>query len=151
MNVNKMAQAEDRRYAKIERLIELLCPKEKTVLEDAAGYEFNKPFKVGKRITVEGSSIIIKNKAYDSLELKKITINTEGSLSIYDRSGRKLCGWVDLNLSTKNIELFCIWARMNNVPAEVVSGKGEKILQLSILVTVILALVLFKILRILYN
>lgn len=147
MNVNKMKQAEDMRYAKIERLIDLLCSKKETVLEDNGGYEFNKQFKVGKRISVEGGNIIIKNKAYDSSELKKITINTEGSLSIYDRSGRKLCGWIDLNLSTKNIELFCIWARRNNVPAEVVSGKGERIFQLSVFVTAILVLVLFKILH----
>lgn len=43
---------------------------------------------------------------------------------MYNRDGRKLCGSVWLNSSTKNIEMFCVWVRKYRVPVEVVTGKG---------------------------
>lgn len=142
-----MAQAEELRYAKIKRVIDLLCGKDKTILDDMIGDGFNKPFNVGRRITVHGNNIRIKNKVYNPFELQKVTINTEGTLSIYNQSGRKLCSGIFLNVSTKNIELFSLWVRKYNVPTEVVSGKRERIFQWFIFALVLLVLVLLKILR----
>lgn len=149
MRTDKMAQTETIRYAKIQRLIDLLCQKDKTILDNIAEDSFYESFNVGKRIRIDGNHIIIKKQSYTPCELQKITINTEGSLSIYGSNGRKLCGWIDLNISVANIELFCLWARKHHVSAEVVSGKGERILQFSILAIGILGIVLFRVLRIL--
>lgn len=151
MKASNMAQAESMRYAKIQRLIDMLCKEYKSVSEDVIGNEVNNPFNVGKRITVEGNKIIIRSKTYYASELLKVTVNTEGSLAIYDRSGRKLCGWAALNLTAKNIERFCIWVRRNGVPAEVVSGRGEKTLQWVILTVAILVSIIIKILHFFYN
>lgn len=148
MRVNKMPQAEELRYAKIQRVIDLLCGKDKTILDDMLGDGFNKPFNVGRKITVHGKNITIKNKVYNPFELQKVTINTEGTLSIYDQSGRKLCGGIFLNVSTKNIELFSLWVRKYNVPAQVVSGKRERMFQWSIFALALLVVVLLKFLRI---
>lgn len=145
MLTDKMAQAETTRYAKIQRLINLLCQKDENILTILSGNSFNKPFKVGRKITIDGQKITVKNRTYDYYDLQKVTINTEGSMSIYDRSGRKLCGWVELNLSVKNIELFCLWARKYNVPAEVLSGKRERIFQWLILAVAVLILVMVRI------
>lgn len=147
MRASKMKQAENMRYAKIERLTDLLCRKDHTVFDDIIGDDIDKPFKVGKRITVEGERIVIKNKAYDCLDLKRVTINTEGSFSVYDRSGKKMCGWAELNSSVENIELFCIWIRKHGIPADVVSGKGERTVQWVIFSVVLAVIVLIRVLR----
>lgn len=149
MRTDKMAQAEAMRYAKIQRLVDLLCQKDETILDKLAEESFHEAFNVGKKIHIDGNHIIIKKQSYTPCELQKITINTEGSLSIYGNNGRKLCGWIDLNVSVANIELFCLWARKHHVSAEVVSGKGERIFQFSILAIGILAIVLFRVLKIL--
>lgn len=151
MRTNKMAQAEGMRYAKIQRLIDLLCPKEKHILDALIENELSDPFNVGKRIKVDGKNLRIKKKDYNSAELQKVTINTEGSMAIYGCNGRKLCGSIDLNLSTQNVELFCLWVRKNNVPAEVVSGTGERIFQWFVLAVGVLLVVLYKALNILNN
>lgn len=147
MLTDKMALAESARYAKIQRLINLLCQKDKNILTILSEDSFNKPFKVGRKITVDGQKITVKNKTYDYYDLQKVTINTEGSMAIHDRSGRKLCGWIELNLSVKNIELFCLWARKYNVPAEVLPGKGERIFQWLIVAVSVVICVLFRIFR----
>lgn len=145
MRADKMAQAEAMRYAKIQRLIHLLCQKDEGILHNIAGNSFNKPIKVGRKIIIDGQKITIKNKTYDYYDLQKITINTEGSMAIYDRSGRKLCNWINLNLSVKNIELFCLWAGKYKVPAEVLSGKGERIIQWLIFTVAVLVIVVIRI------
>ena len=150
MKINKIMQAEDMRYAKIQRLIDLLCPKEKNILEVLAEDGIS-PFDVGKRIKVDGKNIRIKNRDYFAAELQKVTINTEGSMAIYDRNGRKLCGSIDLNVSSKNVELFCLWVRKNNVPAEVVSGTRERIFQWCVFAFGILLVAVYKVLNIINN
>ena len=143
MNINKIKA----RYSKIERLTDLLCKENFLPLDHSAMNSLDKSFNVGKRIAVEGQNIIINKKTYCALDIKKITINTEGSLAVYDRYGKKLCGCFALNLSTKNIELFCLWARKNNIPAETVSGKAERAFQLLFAIVVFAAVMIFKFLR----
>lgn len=149
MKTNKMSRAEAMRYAKIERLTELLCKKDCGL--DAASEGLCTPFKVGSGITVDGSSLTVGKKTYDAMELKRVTINTEGSLSVYDRSGKKLCGWRNLNLSLENIELFCMWVRKNGIPAEAVSGMGERTLLLAFSVVTAIIIALIKILKYFYG
>lgn len=140
MKIHKMSQAESMRYAKIQRQIDLLCGKDRTILDDMAKDGMKESFHVGKRIIIRGRTITIKNKTYDSSELK-VTINTEGSLAIYDRNGKKLCGSLFLNISTKNIELFSLWVRKHHVPAEVVSGKLERIFQWFVFAVVLVVII----------
>ena len=143
MNINDIKA----RYSKIERLKNLLCTENFLPLDHAALDSLDKPFNVGKRISVEGQNISINKRPYYALEIKKITINTEGSLAVYDRYGKKLCGCFALNLSTKNIELFCLWARKNNIPAEIVSGRAEWAFQLLFAIVVFAAVMILKFLR----
>lgn len=147
MRIHKMSQAESMRYAKIQRQIDLLCGKDKTILDEMAKDGMKEPFHVGKKITVNDNTIRIKNKTYAPSELK-VTINTEGSMAIYDYSGKKLCGSISLNVSTKNVELFSLWARRHNVPAEVVSGKRERIFQWVVFAVAFLVIILVRFLRI---
>lgn len=153
MIADKMEQAETMRYAKIRRLIDLLCSGNEgdsdVILNDFMKNDLCMSFDVGRRITVEGSNIMIKNIAYHFSELKKIIINTEGSMWVYDPGGKCLCDWRNLNVSTKNVELFCLWARKYNVPAEVVSGKRERIVQWSVFSVSVLIYFLIWILNIL--
>lgn len=151
MKTNKMSQAVDIRYAKIQRLIGLLCPKEENVLDALIEDGLRSPFNVGKRIKIDDQNIRIKNKDYHSTELQRVTINTEGSMAIYDCNDRKLCGSIDLNLSSQNVELFCLWVRKNHVPAEVVSGTCERIFQWCVLAVGVFLIVLYKTLNIINN
>lgn len=137
------------RYARIQRLMDLLCHKEKNNLDNFMEDALHESFPVGMKIKVGGNKIRIRNREYSSVELQKVTINTEGTMAIYNCDGKKLCGSIWLNSSTKNIELFCIWVRKYHVPVDVVSGKGEKVLQMFILVIALAALFLYKALRIL--
>ncbi|MCM1054846.1 MAG: hypothetical protein NC394_04905 [Bacteroides sp.] len=136
----KYSDAERTRFKKIYRLTSLLCSEDINVSE-LENTEL-KPFKVGGRIRIDGEDIYIKNKLYSARQLQRITINTEGSMRIYDRYGKKLCGSFTLNLSSSNIELFCIWARKYNVPGELVSGKGERTLQ-KVFLTLVFIIILF--------
>lgn len=113
------------------------------------GDALQETFPVGMKIKINGSKIRIRNREYSSAELQKVTINTEGTLTVYDRDGRKLCGSIWLNSSTKNIEQFCVWVRKHHVPAEVVPAKGEKVLQMLIVVIAIAAWFFYRALRIL--
>lgn len=153
MRTNRMEQAEAMRYGKIQRLMDLLCPKPETVsadlLDDLTENGLCTPFHVGKQITVEDSNIIIKKIAYHPSELQKVTMNTEGSMCIYDSEGKRLCDWRNLNVSMDNVELFCLWVRKQNISAEIVSGKRERIFQWSVFTVGILAIILFRILRLL--
>lgn len=149
MKIGKIVEAEEMRYARIQQLIDLLFHKSKNMPVDFVGEEMQESFPVGMKIKVDGNKIKVRNREYSSVELQKVTINTEGTMAIYDRDGRKLCGSIWLNSSTKNIELFCVWVRKYHVPAEVVSGKGEKALQMIILVIAVAALFLYKLLRVL--
>lgn len=144
MTTGRMDQAIKWRYAKIKRMTDFLCSEDKTVLDSVP---LPKSFNVGKWMRIDGQNIIIKNKTYDCFEIKKVTINTEGSFSIYDRSGKRLCWWLELNLSVENIELFCIWARKNGIPAEVVSGKGERTAQWAFFGVVLAMVILIKVLQ----
>lgn len=149
MWMEKIAQTEDARYAKIQQLINLLCHREQRNLDEFMGDALQENFPVGMKIKIDGNRITIRNRTYSPAELQKVTINTEGTLAVYNREGRKLCGSVWLNSSTKNIELFCIWVRKYHVPVEVVAGKGEKAFQLLILVIAVAAWFFYKALRIL--
>ncbi len=149
MRIGKIVQAEEMRYARIQQLIDLLCHRQKNIPVDFIAEEMQESFTVGMKIKVNGNKIRIRNREYSSVELQKVTINTEGTMAVYDRDGKKLCGSIWLNSSTKNIELFCIWVRKNHVPVDVVSGKGEKVLQMLILVIAVAALFLYKLLMVL--
>lgn len=139
---SKINEAEKQRYDKIKRIVALLCCDSKLV-EIVAENSSDQHFKTGRRIIVDGEIIRIKNKAYEARQLQKIIINTEGSMRIYDRYGKKLCGSMTLNSSSANVERFCIWARKYKIPAEVVSGVSERFLLVffSGLVTLVIAIV----------
>lgn len=147
--IEKIVQAEEMRYARIQQLIDLLFHKSKNMPVDLVEEEMQESFPVGMKIKVDGNKIRVRNREYSSVELQKVTINTEGTMAIYNRDGRKLCGSIWLNSSTKNIELFCVWVRKYHVPTEVVSGKGEKVLQMLILVFAVAALLFYKLLMVL--
>lgn len=149
MRISKMVQAEEVRYMKIQRLTDLLCNKEEKVVDHLIEDGLLEPFHVGKKIEIDGKNIKIRHRRYSSAELQKVTINTEGSLAIYDWEGRKLCGSICLNLSTKNIELFCLWVRKYHVAAEAVPATYERIFQWLVLAMAVLAVVLYRALNIL--
>ncbi len=149
MRIEKIVQAEDTRYARIQHLVNLLCHQEQSSLDDFTGEELQEQFPVGMKIKIDGSKITIRNREYSSAELQKVTINMEGTLTVYNRVGRKLCGSVWLNSSTKNVEWFCMWVRKHRIPVEVVTGKGEKVLQILIVVVAFAAWFLYKTLAIL--
>lgn len=147
INLSKMQQAENIRYNKIEILGNLLCKDNVIPINYDAMDSLDKPFNVGKRISVNGENIVINKKTYSSFEIKSVTLNTEGSMAIFDRSGKKLCGWASLNLAAKNIELFCLWVRKHNIPAKVVSGSSEKGFQWFFMAAVIFVLLLIYIIK----
>lgn len=151
MRIHKIAEAETVRYAKIQRLTDLICPKEKNLLDAMIEDGLHNSIDVGSRIEINGQTIRIRKQTYSPAELQKVTISTEGSMAIYDCSGRKLCGSITLNSSTKNVELFCLWVRKYNVHAEVISGARERFFQWFILVVGILLIALYKVLNILNN
>ncbi len=148
MNRMDISEAENVRYAKIQNLINLLQGKGNFAATDAV-LEPGMPlsFELGRRIAVGGSKIRIGKKSYHANEIKKVTINTEGSMAIYDSCGKKLCGSLGLNVSLKHIELFCVWVRRNNIPVEVVSGNGERFFQYMILFIAVAVKVLLRIIR----
>lgn len=139
---DKLNAAEKQRYDKIKRIVALLCS-DSGVIDVLIANTPAGAFKTGRRITVDGDIIRIKNKPYEARQLQKIIINTEGSMRIYDRYGKKLCGSLTLNSSSSNVEQFCIWARKYKIPAEVVSGIPERFLLVffSGAVTLVIALV----------
>lgn len=142
-----ISEAETIRYAKIQNLILLLQGKGTSVGVDAVlGNDLPAPFQVGRKIAVDGERLTIGKKSYHSYEIKKVTINKEGSMAIYDSHGTKICGSFRLNASLDNIELFCVWVRKSNIPVEVLSGKGERFLQYLILAIVVITAILFKLL-----
>lgn len=142
----KMAEAENMRYAKVQYITGLLTNNDK--LNSILLTLPLSPFNVGKSIIIDGENIIIDKNKYNCREIGKVVINTEGSMAIYDVYGKKLCNCLKLNIGMKNIELFCVWVRQNNIPAEVKSGKSEIALQYTILAIGILAAVVLKILKI---
>lgn len=148
MNAKRMMRAENMRYMKIQRVIGLLCGDGGNVLDDIGGV--CGLFNVGGvgGITVDGENIIIiRNRIYAFSELQRITINTEGSMAIYGRGGKKLCGSLCINAAAKNIELFALWVRKHSIPVEVVSGKYERIFQWLILTLCVLIIILVRFLK----
>lgn len=140
-------RAEELRYLKIQRLTDLFCGNGNTA-DITAALDLTYPFNAGRRIIVDGENIIIKNKKYSCFELQKITINTEGSIAVYGCGGKKLIGCLGLNAASENIELFALWSRKYNVPAEAVSGKYERAFVWGIFAFALSAVILIKILRI---
>ncbi len=142
-----ISEAETMRYAKIQNLIRLLQDEGNhseginIVLEN----ELPSSFAMGKMIAVDGEKIRIGKKSYSSHEIKKVIINTEGSMAIYGEDGKKLCGSLRLNVSLDNIELFCVWVRKSNIPVEVVSEKRERFFQYMFLFIVVITVALLKI------
>lgn len=135
------------RYKKIQDMIDLLKGEGSSEAIDAIlKNSLIAPFKVGKSIFIDGDTIKIGKKEYYYNDIDKVTVNTEGSMALYDRYGKKLCGSFRLNLSCYNIQLFCIWARLHGIPVEVVSGKKERIFQFLLLAAAFIAIVLYKVL-----
>ena len=147
-----LSQAETVRYSKIQKMINILSGDVHSttgniILNDLLASADLPPFSVGKTISIDGRTIKIGKKSYQAYEIQKVTINTEGSMAIYDRSGKKICGCLRLNVSLKNIESFCIWARKNNIPTEIRSGKAERFFQYALLVITVLLCLLYKLTR----
>lgn len=151
----RMADAETARYGKINALIGILTGErekiipgglledsQKNPMETLFADDFKSKINVGGKITIDGDELMIGRKTYGADDLQKVTINTEGSMKLYDRKGKKLCGTFALNLSVKNIEYLCIWLRLHNVAAEVRSGKGEKAFQWAVFATSALIIIL---------
>lgn len=142
LNKSNIAEAETLRYDKIQNLINLLQG-----TDTIYGNDFPTNFNVGKRIRIDGEQIRIGKKYYSPNEINKVTINTEGSMAIYDCCDIKICGTLSINVSLKNIELFCVWVHKNNISAEVVSGKKERFFQYAILLITVAVLMTLKIMK----
>ena len=140
----QIADAEIKRYEKIQMILDLLCKTEDSVKMNVLLNGSLSPFKLGKRIVIDGRTITIGRLSYDSSEIKKLVVNTEGSMRLYAQDGKKLCGSVHLNVSLKNIELFCVWIRQYRIPVEVVSGKWERVFQYVILAFAILVFLFLR-------
>ncbi len=148
LNKNNMSKAVSMRYTKIQKLIDLLQGNANSAAIDTIlGDNLPAPFTIGRRIAVDERTIKIGKKNYNIHEIKNVTVNTEGSMAIYDNNGKKLCGSLSLNVSSENIELFCVWVRRCNIPVEVLSGKGERIFQYVILSVSVLVVVFLKLLN----
>ncbi len=140
--------AETMRYKKIQNLINLLQGTgNPAAIDTIFGDSFPSSFKLGKGIVIDGQTIRIGKKSYNSFEIKRVTINTEGSMAIYDSYGKKLCGSLRLNVSLDNIEMFCVWVRKRNIPVEVVSGKKERFFQYVVLSITVAVLLLWKVMK----
>jgi hypothetical protein len=141
----RMEKAQEFRYSKINHLIQYLQGTNNAELIDEFAEDSElTAFCVGKRIRIDGKIIKIGKREYQVYDIKKVTISTEGSMAIYDKSDRKICGTLWLNAGEKNVELFCVWLRKNSVQVEVKSGKGELIFQYLFLGLVILIVLLRK-------
>ncbi len=149
LNKSNIAEAETLRYDKIQNLINLLqgTVQNSALTNTIYGNDFPTNFNVGKKIRIDGEQIRIGKKYYSSNEINKVTINTEGSMAIYDCCDIKICGTLSINVSLKNIELFCIWVHKNNISAEVVSGKKERFFQYAILLITVTVLMTLKIMK----
>jgi hypothetical protein len=144
-NGERMEKAQELRYSKINHLIQYLQGTNNAGLIDELAEDGElTAFGVGKRIRIDGKIIKIGKREYQVYDIKKVIINTEGSMAIYDKSDRKICGTLWLNVGAKNIELFCVWVRKNSVQVEVKSGKRELIFQYLFLGIVILITLLRK-------
>ncbi len=125
MNRSNMSKAETLRYTKIQKLIDLLQSNANSaVIDSILGDSLPSPFTIGRRISIDEKTIKIGKRSYDVYEIRNVTINKEGSMAIYGNNGKRLCGSLSLNVSSDNIEMFCVWVGKNNIPVEVVSGKG---------------------------
>lgn len=147
LNGERMEKAQRVRYLKINHLIQYLQgtnneERIRAFVEDSLPTAFC----VGNRIGIDGKRIRIGKKDYQVYDIKKVTINTEGSMAIYDKRDRKICGTLWLNVGEKNIELFCAWVRKNSIQVEVKSGKRETFFQYFFLGIVILIILLIQIL-----
>lgn len=148
-----ISKATEIRYSKIQNIINILKGDVYGAAGNAVYNDFISSvdihaFNLGKSISIDGQTIKIGKKSYQSYEIQKVTVNTEGSMSIYDRSGKKICGFLRLNVSLENIDLFCVWVRKYNIAVEIKSGKTERIFQYAILAITVLLIILYKILRI---
>jgi hypothetical protein len=144
-NGKRIEKAQEFRYSKINHLIQYLQGLNNARLIDELTEDSElTAFCVGKRIRIDGKFIKIGKREYQVYDIKKVTINTEGSMAIYDKNNRKICGALWLNVGAKNIELFCIWVRKNSIQVEVKSGKGELFFQYLFLGIVILIIILRK-------
>jgi hypothetical protein len=140
-----MEKAQDSRYSKINHLIQYLQGTNNALLIDKLAEDSELTnFCVGKSIRIDGEIIRIRKREHQIYDIKKVTINTEGSMAIYDKNGRKICGTLWLNVGKKNIEFFCVWVRKNFVQVEVRSGKGELFFQYLFFCIVILIILLLK-------
>lgn len=149
LSLPNLSEAETVRYSKIQNVINLLSGNEGSgqtvpILQDI----LPSSFEMGGRISVDGEMLRVGKRTYHVRRIGRVMINTEGSMAVYDSCGKKICGTLQLNVGTKNIELFCIWVRKFHVPAEVVSGKGERFLQYAFLFLTVAVVVILKVLGI---
>lgn len=145
-----MFKADELRYKKIQNLIGVMQGKGNAntcnqILRDGS----MAPFIVGKGIKISGDTLAIRKGSYHSCEISKVTINTEGSMAIYDRNNIKICGCLKLNVGLNNIEMFGLWVWKNNILVEVIDGKKERIFQYTILIATMVVIVMLKIFKIL--
>lgn len=137
-----MEKAQDARYSKINHLIQYLQGANNSGLVDTLMENaISTAFQVGRRISIDGKKIRIGKRDYQTYDIKKVTINTEGSMAIYDNNDKKICGTLWLNVGEKNIELFCAWVRRNSIQIEVRSGKKEQAFQYLVLCVAIFIII----------
>ncbi len=144
----RMSEAETARYGKINNLISILKgERDRDIFSGLFENAFKTPIKAGGKITIDGDELIIGNRKYGVRDLQKITINKEGSMKLYERGGKKLCGSLSLNLAAENVELLCYWLRLHKVETEIRSGKGEKAFQWTIAAIAVITIILLQVIN----
>ena len=103
------------------------------------------PFSVGRKIKVDKDGINIGRRRMNIRDIGRMRISEEGSMALYDRYGKKICGTFTVNYMMENIELLCWCLHHYGVEAEITSGKGERVYQYIVLAIVIAATIACKI------
>jgi len=144
----RMSDAENARYGKINNLIGILKgERDGDIFSGLFENAFKSPINVGRKITIDGDELIIGNRKYSVRDLQKVTINKEGSMKLYERGGKKLCGTLSLNLASDNIELLCCWLRLHKVEAEIKSGISEKAFQWTVAAIAVITIILLQVIN----
>ena len=136
----------NKKYAVIKQCITMLEGKGDAALVDSMiGDGSLQPFSVGRTIKVDKDGITIGRRRMDIRDIGRMRISEEGSMALYDRYGKKICGTFTVNYMMENIELLCWCLHHYGVEAEITSGKGERVYQYIVLAIVIAATIACKI------
>ena len=114
----------NKKYAVIKQCITMLEGKGDAALVDSMiGDGSLQPFSVGRKIKVDKDGITIGRRRMDIRDIGRMRISEEGSMALYDRYGKKICGTFTVNYMMENIELLCWCLHHYGVEAEITSGK----------------------------